>query len=108
MTKNLKSQGFNDQMVAEYFKRWATDVTTKASFQVRSGLILDHLAIQFNIETSESDFDKKIEESAITAGMDIATVKKYYSSNAKIKNNLMYAIREEKTFEELKKKMKIS
>jgi trigger factor len=108
LSKNLKSQGFNDQMVAEYFKRWANDVTTKASFQVRSGLILDHLAIQFNIETSESDFDKKIEESAVTAGMDVATVKKYYSSNSKIKSNLMYAIREEKTFEELKKKMKIS
>lgn len=108
LSKNLKSQGFTEQMVAEYFKRWATDVTTKASFQVRSGLILDHLAVQFNIETSESDFDKKIEESATTTGMDVATVKKYYSSNAQIKNNLMYAIREEKTFEELKKKMKIS
>jgi trigger factor len=108
LSKNLKSQGFNDQMVGEYFERWAKDITTKAEFQVRSGLILDHLAQEFKIETSEADFDKKIEESAATAGMDIATVKKYYSSNAQIKNNLMYAIREEKTFEELKKKMKIS
>jgi trigger factor len=40
--------------------------------------------------------------------MDVETVKKYYSSNSQIKSNLMYAIREEKTFEELKKKMKIS
>lgn len=106
--KNLKSQGFNEQMVGEYFKRWASDITTKADFQVRSGLILDHLAQQFNIETSEADFNKKIEESAVSAGMDVETVKKYYSSNSQIKSNLMYAIREEKTFEELKKKMKIS
>jgi len=108
LAKNLKSQGFNDQMVEEYFKRWSADVTTKADFQVRSGLILDHLAQQFNIETSDADFNKKIEESAASAGMDVETVKKYYSSNSQIKNNLMYAIREEKTFEELKKKMKIS
>jgi trigger factor len=108
LAKNLKSQGFNDQMVGEYFKRWATDLTTKADFQVRSGLILDHLAVHFNIETSDADFNKKIEESAVSAGMDVETVKKYYSSNSQIKNNLMYAIREEKTFEELKKKMKIS
>jgi trigger factor len=107
LTKNLKAQGFNDAMVAEYFNRWATDLTTKADFQVRSGLILDHLAQSFKIETSESDFDKKIEESAKMAGMDVETVKKYYSGNASIKNNLMYAIREEKTFEELKKKVKI-
>ncbi len=107
LTKNLKAQGFNDAMVTEYFNRWATDLSTKADFQVRSGLILDHLAQSFKIETSDSDFDKKIEESAKMAGMDVETVKKYYSGNANIKNNLMYAIREEKTFEELKKKVKI-
>ncbi|MDO9183567.1 MAG: trigger factor [Bacteriovorax sp.] len=106
--KNLKSQGFNEAMVAEYFERWKADITTKADFQVRSGLILDHLAQQFNIETSDADFNKKIEESAATAGMDVETVKKYYSTNSQIKNNLMYAIREEKTFEEIKKKIKIS
>ncbi|MGZ3789307.1 MAG: trigger factor [Bacteriovorax sp.] len=108
LSKNLKSQGFNDAMVSEYFKRWAADVTAKAGFQVRSGLILDHLAQEFKIETSDADFNKKIEESAAQAGMDVETVKKYYSSNSQIKNNLMYAIREEKTFEELKKKIKIS
>jgi trigger factor len=108
LAKNLKSQGFNDGMVEEYFTRWATDVNSKADFQVRSGLVLDHLAQDFKIESSESDFNKKIEESAAQAGIDVETVKKYYSSNAQIKNNLMYAIREEKTFEELKKKIKIS
>lgn len=108
LTKNLKSQGFNDAMVSEYFSRWATDLNTKAEFQVRSGLILEHLAQSFKIETSEADFDKKLEESAKMAGMDVETIKKYYSSNAQIKNNLMYAIREEKTFEQLKKQVKIS
>lgn len=108
LAKNLKSQGFNEMMVGEYFKRWAADITTKANFQVRSGLILDHLAQEFKIETTDADFNKKIEESAAQAGMDVETVKKYYSANSQIKNNLMYAIREEKTFEELKKKVKVS
>ena len=108
LAKNLKSQGFNDTMVADYFEKWKADVHTKADFQVRSGLVLDHLAQEFKIETSESDFNAKIEESAKTAGIDVETVKKYYSSNDQIKNNLMYAIREEKTFEALKKKIKIS
>ncbi len=108
LTRTLKSQGFNDLMVEEYFSRWAQDLTKKAEFQVRSGLILDHLANEFKIETSEKDFDKKIEESAASAGIDVETVKKYYSSNAQIKNNMMYAIREEKTFDTLKTKMKIA
>ncbi len=108
LAKNLKSQGFNETMVGEYFKRWASDITTKASFQVRSGLVLDHLAQEFKIETSDADFNNKIEESAAQAGMDVETVKKYYSGNSQVKSNLMYAIREEKTFEELKKKVKVS
>lgn len=108
LAKNLKAQGFNDVMVEEYFTRWKGDINTKADFQVRSGLVLDHLAQEFKIETSESDFNKKLEESAAQAGIDLETVKKYYSGNAQIKNNLMYAIREEKTFEALKKKIKIS
>ncbi len=108
LSKNLKGQGFNDIMIQEYFERWNTDVTTKADFQVRSGLVLDHLAQEFKVETSDSDFNKKIEESAVTAGIDVETIKKYYSTNAEIKKNLMYAIREEKTFELLKKKIKIS
>lgn len=108
LTKTLKSQGFNDFMVEEYFKRWHSDLHKKADFQVRSGLILDHLASEFKIETSEKDFDKKIEESAKQAGIDVETVKRYYSSNAQIKNNMMYAIREEKTFEALRAKVKIA
>jgi trigger factor len=108
LAKNLKSQGFSDSMMLEYFKKWHADIHTKAEFQVRSGLVLDHLAQEFKIETSEADFDKKIEESAKTAGLDVETVKKYYSSNAQVKSNMMYAIREEKTFEELKKKVKVS
>ncbi len=108
LAKNLKGQGFNEAMVAEYFERWKGDIHTKANFQVRSGLVLDHLAQEFKIETSEADFNKKLEESAAQAGIDVETVKKYYSSNDQIKNNMMYAIREEKTFEALKKKIKIS
>lgn len=108
LTKTLKSQGFNEQMVEEYFVRWKSDVTTKAEFQVRSGLILDFLAKEFKIEATEADFDKKIEENAKTAGLDVDMIKKYYSSNQNIKSNMMFAIREEKTFEELKKKLKIA
>ena len=108
LAKNLKAQGFNDDMVGEYFERWKGDINTKADFQVRSGLVLDHLAQEFKIETSEADFNKKLEESAAQAGIDLETVKKYYAGNAQIKNNLMYAIREEKTFDALKKKLKIA
>lgn len=108
LTRTLKQQGFNDAMVEEYFTKWAGDMTDKATFQVKSGLILDHLAQEFKIEATDADFDKKLEESAAQVGMDIATLKQYYSGNKEIKKNLMFAIREEKTFDALKAKMKIA
>ncbi len=64
MDGTLKQQGFTDEMVVEYFEKWSDDLTTKAEFQVRSGLILDTLAKEFEIESTEADLDAKIEETS--------------------------------------------
>lgn len=108
LSKTLKQQGFNDQMISLYFERWNDDVTNKASFQVRSGLILDKLAKKFNIEATEADLDVKIDEMVSQSGMKKEEISKFYKSNENIKRNLMYAIREEKTFDALAKQMKVS
>ncbi len=108
LSRNLKSQGFNEQMMGLYFERWDADVTQKADFQVRSGLILDKLARKYNVEASESDLDAKIAEMATQSGMKVEEIKKFYKGNENVKRNMMYAIREEKTFEQLTKEMKVS
>lgn len=108
LTRTLKQQGFNDQMINLYFERWDADVTSKALFQVRSGLILDKLSKKYNIETTESDLDAKIDEMVSQSGMKKDEISKFYKSNENVKRNLMYAIREEKTFESLMKDMKVS
>jgi trigger factor len=105
--KNLTQQGFNEPMMDEYFEKWATDLEEKAQFQVRSGLILDTLAKKFDVETSESDLDAKIEETAKGSGMPAEQLKQYYSTDEKIRKNMMYAIREEKTFAKLKEQVKV-
>lgn len=108
LSRTLKQQGFNDQMIGLYFERWDGDVTQKALFQVRSGLILDKLAKKYNVEATEADLDKKIDEMVTQSGMKKEEISKFYKSNENIKRNLMYAIREEKTFEALMKDMKVS
>ncbi len=108
LQKTLKQQGFNDQMITLYFERWNDDVTSKAAFQVRSGLVLDKLGKKYNVEATESDLDAKIEEMVAQSGMKKEEISKFYKSNENIKRNLMYAIREEKTFDALIKQMKIS
>lgn len=95
-------------MIQLYFERWDADVTSKASFQVRSGLILDKLARKYNVEATEADLDVKIDEMVSQSGMKKDEIAKFYKSNENIKRNLMYAIREEKTFAALQKDMKVS
>lgn len=108
LSRTLKQQGFNDQMINLYFERWNDDVTSKATFQVRSGLILDKLAKKYTIEATEKDLDAKIDEMVAQSGMKKEEIAKFYKSNENIKKNLMYAIREEKTFAALIKDMKVS
>lgn len=108
LKSTLKGQGFNDQMIELYFERWNEDVEQKALFQVRSGLILDHLAKKYAVEATEADLDVKIEEMILQSGMKKEEIENFYKKNANVKNNLMYAIREEKTFAALIKDMKVS
>lgn len=108
IARTLKQQGFNDQMLDMYFERWTADVTQKAEFQVRSGLILDKLAKQFNIEATDADLEVKLDEMVAQSGMKRDDIAHFYKSNANVKRNLMYAIREEKTFEKLISSMKVS
>ena len=104
---NLKSQGFDENMVKTYFEKWADDVEAKALFQVKSGLILDNIAKKYKIEAIEADMDAKFDEMAEQSGMEKDQLSAYYKSNDQIKSNLMYAIREEKTFEKLISEMKV-
>ena len=107
LKRNLTQQGFNDAMTEEYFAKWAGDVTQKAEFQVRSGLILEKLGTKYGVESTDADLDKKIEEMTVQTGMDADKVREYYTSNEQMKKNMLYAIKEEKTFEALKKDLKI-
>lgn len=104
---NLKQQGFNDDMVKTYFEKWDGDIAGKAEFQVKSGLLLDKIAKKYEVEATDADLDAKIQEMADQSGMDKAQIEEYYKGNDQIKQNMLYAIREEKTFEKLIQDMKV-
>lgn len=104
---NLKQQGFNETMISEYFEKWSEEVTKKAEFQVRTGLILDKLGKIFSIQATAEDFEKKLEETAKQSGLEIEQIRSFYTSNERTKQNVMYAIREEKTFDKILEKVKL-
>ena len=108
LERTLAQQGFDESMKEEYFTKWKSDIVERATFQVRSGLILDTLAKKYEVEVGDEDFNAKLEETAKTSGLDMEQIKKYYESDANIKQNMMHVIREEKTFSKLKEEVKIS
>ncbi|MCB9094472.1 MAG: trigger factor [Halobacteriovoraceae bacterium] len=106
--RSLKQSGFNDDMMKEYFSKWQDDVRKKAEFQVRSGLILNKISETLKAESSESDLEARYKDMADMSGMSVEEVKKIYGENENLKKNLLYAIKEEKTFDHMKEKMKIN
>ncbi len=106
--RGLMQSGFNDVMMEEYFKKWNDNLKEKAEFQVRSGLILNKLADEFEVKADESELEGKYQDMADMSGMSVEEIKKVYAGNENIKNNLLYALKEEKTFDVLKSKFKVS
>lgn len=106
--QRFKQQGLNEKNMGDYFQKWQDDMNKKAEFQVRSGLLLDKLAKDFKVEVKDSDIEAKYEEMSQQAGIGKEEVKSYYSSNESLKQNLTYALREEKTFTKLFEKIKLA
>ena len=107
LKRNLAQQGFNEQMMEEYFSKWAGDVTSKAEFQVKSGLVLEELGKKYAVESTDADLEAKVDEMVKSSGMEADKIREYYMSNEQMKKNMMYAIKEEKTFAALKNDLKI-
>ena len=107
MADNLSKQGYNETMIADYFAKFSGDLDGKAEFQVRASLVLDSLAKKYKVETSEADFEAKLEESAKQFGMEVADIKKFYDGNEEAKKNMMFSLREEKTFNKVMEEVKV-
>ncbi len=108
LTENLSRQGYNETMIQDYFEKFAGDLDEKATFQVRASLVLDTLAKKYEVITSEADFEAKLEESAKQFGMEVADIKKFYKGNEEAKKNMMFSLREEKTFNKIMEEVKVS
>ncbi len=100
LKRSLLQQGFSEDSLSDYYKHWDSDITAKAVFQLRSGLLLDKLASDYKIEVTDKDFEAKLDNMAQSMNLPLETIKQYYSKG-EIKNNMMYSLREEKTFEKI-------
>jgi trigger factor len=105
---NLGKQGHSHDKVHEIIQGWEADLLKRAEEQVRGSLILDTLAKKFGVEIGEADIDTQMESIAKSYGIPTEEIKKFYASNEQAKRNMVFSLREEKTFNKLMSELKIS
>jgi trigger factor len=105
---NLGKQGHNHDKVHELINSWEADLLKRAEDQVRGSLILDALAKKFAVEVTENDINSQVESIAMSYGMPVEEIKKFYNENEQAKRNLIFSLREEQTFKKLMSQLKIS
>ena len=95
---NLKSKGFSEGQIQDYFEKWVEDVREKAIHQVRSGLIFSALSKRYSIEVSEDDYRARCKEVAERAGITLEEVLEYYNKHKEVEQGLRQLIWEESIF----------
>lgn len=92
---SLQSQGFGEEEIKDYYKKWDEDFTKNAKDIIHSSLLMDAIAETENLRPTEKDVDDKIQEMIQMSGPNGQRVKEYYSDMNR-KDNLYYKLMEDR------------
>ncbi|MFE8600978.1 trigger factor [Archangium violaceum] len=103
----MARMGMDPRQLNLDFARLREDLREEATQEVKGALLIEAIAQKENIQTSDADVEKKLEELAKEAKQDISVVRKYFKG-ANEREGLSLRLREEKTIEFLKGQAKYS
>ncbi len=101
MENLLTRQGFNNDMIDDYFKKWGEDLDKKAENQVRVGLILNYISNKYDISVQEEDINKKLSSISKKSNLSLEKVREYYLEKPDIKRNFLASLKEEIIFNKM-------
>ncbi len=107
VAKNLKNQGFTDQMVQEALTHELENISKRAESQVRASLVLEAIAKKENLDVTDADIDAEIKSMAENMKAGLEEVKEFYAKNPSRRDDLEFRMREDKAVEFLFSKSKI-
>ncbi|HLM46418.1 MAG TPA: trigger factor [Myxococcaceae bacterium] len=105
--RNMARMGMDPRRLNLDFARLREDLRERATQEVKGALLIEAIAQKENIQASDADVDKKLEELAAEAKQPIDVVRKYFKG-AEERQGLSLRLREEKTIEFLKGQAKYS
>jgi len=105
--RNMARMGMDPRRLNLDFARLREDMRERATQEVKGALLIEAIAQKENIQASDADVDKKLEELAAEAKQPIDVVRKYFKGPEE-RQGLSLRLREEKTIEFLKGQAKYS
>ena len=85
--RRLESQGLSIEQYFQYTgqteEKFAEELKPQAIQRIQSRLVLEAIAAAENIEVTEEDFNKEVEDMAKAYSMEVEKVKEYLSDNDK-------------------------
>ena len=103
----MARMGMDPRQLNLDFAKLREDLREEATKEVKGALLIEAIAQKENIQASDADVEKKLEELAKEAKQDISVVRKYFKG-ANEREGLSLRLREEKTIEFLKGQAKYS
>lgn len=103
----MARMGMDPRQLNLDFARLREDLREEATKEVKGALLIEAIAQKENIQASDADVEKKLEELAKEAKQDISVVRKYFKGPEE-RQGLSLRLREEKTIEFLKGQAKYS
>jgi trigger factor len=105
--RTMARMGMDPRRLNLDFSRLREDLREEATKEVKGALLIEAIAQKENIQASDEDLEKKIEELAKEANQAVSVVRKYFKGSEE-RQGLSLRLREEKTIEFLKGQAKYS
>jgi trigger factor len=107
VAQNLKSQGYNDQMIQEALASELDNLKKRAENQVRASLILETIAKKENITIAPEEVDGEISKMASSMKIEEEKVRDYYTKTPGRREDLEFRLKEDRAVQFLLSKAKI-
>jgi trigger factor len=102
----MESQGMPHDQFEDYKKKWDADFEKSAEFVIRSSLLIGEIAKKENLQSTDAEYDVKIDAYAKQSGIELEKIKAFYSKPEN-RSRLRFQMTEEKVMDFLIGKAKI-
>lgn len=102
----MRQQGMSGDDYEQYKSKWDSDFTKSASEMIQSGFLIDTIAKQLNLKSTNADVERKFEEYSKQTGIELDKIREFYGKPEQ-QNRLSYQLTEEKVVDFLISKSKI-